>query len=310
MLTAPFGSDTLPPRMTTIAITGASGFVGTALAAHLRASGHDVRRFVRGEDAAADAIRWNPSTGAIDASKAATLDAVIHLAGENVAGGRWTESRKRAIRDSRGPVTEKLCRALAGLQNPPVLISASAVGFYGNRGNELLDERSAPGTGFLAEVAWAWERATAPLEARAARVCHLRLGMVLGDGGALAKMRLPFRLGLGGPLGNGQQWTSWIALDDLCSAIAFLLADPTARGAYLCVAPEPVTNREFAKALAAALHRPAWLPAPAFALRALFGEMADAVLLGSQRAVPRRLLEAGFAFAEPEIGGALRSILR
>lgn len=257
-----------------------------------------------------DEIRWDPSTGAFDADKAATVDAVVHLAGENVAAGRWSDARKRAIRDSRGPVTEKLCRALAELEHPPVLISASAVGFYGNRGDEVLDERSAPGTGFLAEVTWAWERATAPLEARAARVCHLRTGMVLGDGGALAKMRLPFRLCLGGPLGNGRQWISWIALDDLCSAITFLLADPTARGAYLCVAPEPVTNLEFAVALGAAMHRPAWLPTPAFALRGLFGEMADALLLGSQRALPRRLLEAGFAFAQPEVGGALRSILR
>ncbi|MEQ1631629.1 MAG: TIGR01777 family oxidoreductase [Planctomycetota bacterium] len=296
--------------MTTIAITGASGFVGTALAARLRARGHDVRRFVRGEARGVDEIRWDPSTGAFEADKAATVDAVVHLAGENVAAGRWSDARKRAIRDSRGPVTEKLCRALAELEHPPVLISASAVGFYGNRGDEVLDERSAPGTGFLAEVTWAWERATAPLEARAARVCHLRTGMVLGDGGALAKMRLPFRLCLGGPLGNGRQWISWIALDDLCSAITFLLADPTARGAYLCVAPEPVTNLEFAVALGAAMHRPAWLPTPAFALRGLFGEMADALLLGSQRALPRRLLEAGFAFAQPEVGGALRSILR
>ena len=296
--------------MTTIGITGASGFVGTALAARLRNSGHDVLRFVRGDATAVDAIRWEPATGSIDMAKAATLDAVVHLAGENVAAGRWSAPRMQAIRDSRGPATEKLCRSLAALRRPPVLVSASAIGFYGHRGDEVLDEGSAPGSGFLPEVAVAWDRATAPREARAARVCHLRIGMVLGKGGgALDKMVLPFRLGLGGPLGTGKQWTSWIALDDLCSAIVFLLEDQVARGDFLGVSPQPVTNRDFTKALAAALHRIAVLPVPAFALRLLFGEMAEAVLLGSQRAVPRRLLEAGFQFAHPEIGAALRSIL-
>lgn len=296
--------------MSTIAITGASGFVGTALRERLTALGHDVRRFVRNNADASDAIAWDPHTGRIDMAKARSLDAVVHLAGENVAGGRWTAARKRAIRESRGPATEKLCRALAQLDKPPVLLSASATGLYGDRGDEELDERSAAGQGFLAEVATEWERGTEPLAQRGARVCLLRIGMVLGkDGGALKKMLPPFRMGLGGPIGSGKQWTSWIALDDLCAAIAFLLQTDAARGPYLCVSPKPVTNRDFAKALGRAVHRPALLPAPAFALRLLFGEMADAVLLSSQRAVPRRLLEAGFRFAHEGLDDALRSVL-
>lgn len=296
--------------MATIAITGASGFVGTALRERLTALGHDVRRFVRGNADASDAIAWDPQTGRIDMAKARSLDAVVHLAGENVAGGRWTAARKRAIRESRGPATEKLCRALAQLDKLPVLLSASATGLYGDRGDEALDERSARGEGFLAEVATEWERATEPLAQRGARVCLLRIGMVLGkDGGALKKMLPPFRMGLGGPIGSGKQWTSWIALDDLCAAIAFLLQNDAAKGPYLCVSPKPVTNRDFAKALGRAVHRPAMLPAPAFALRLLFGEMADAVLLSSQRAVPRRLLEAGFRFEHENLDDALRSVL-
>lgn len=296
--------------MATIAITGASGFVGTALQERLVAAGHEVFRFVRRATEDPRSIRWDPATGAIDADKAAGLDAVVHLAGENVAGGRWSAARKERIRQSRGPATRRLCAALAQLPRPPVLLSASATGLYGDRGDETLDETSPPGSGFLAEVAQEWERATEPLAQRGGRVCLLRIGVVLGkDGGALKKMLPPFRLGLGGPIGSGAQWTSWIALDDLCAAIAFLLADPAARGPYLCVSPRPVTNRDFAKALGRAVHRPALLPVPAFALRLLFGEMADAVLLSSQRALPRRLLEAGFAFAHEDLDGALRSVL-
>jgi uncharacterized protein len=296
--------------MATIAITGASGFVGTALRQRLMALGHDVRRFVRNDAATSDAIAWDPQTGRIDMAKARALDAIVHLAGENVAGGRWTAARKRAIRESRGPATEKLCRALAQLDKPPVLLSASATGLYGDRGDEALDERSAAGQGFLAEVATEWERGTEPLVQRGARVCLLRIGMVLGkDGGALKKMLPPFRMGLGGPIGSGKQWTSWIALDDLCAVIAFLLQNDAAKGPYLCVSPKPVTNRDFAKALGRVVHRPALLPAPAFALRLMFGEMADAVLLSSQRAMPRRLLEAGFRFEHEDLDDALRSVL-
>lgn len=295
--------------MVTIAITGASGFVGSALRAHLQQLGHEVRRFVRNGQGAKDAIAWDPATGRIDLDAARGIDAVVHLAGENVAAGRWTKARKQAIRESRGPATEKLCRSLAQLERPPVMLSASATGIYGDRGEQLLDERSEIGQGFLADVAREWEAATAPLATRGARVCHLRIGMVLGRGGALKKMLPPFRMGLGGPIGSGKQWTSWIAIDDLCAAIAFLLTNENARGPYLCVAPEPVTNREFTKALGRAVHRPAFLPAPAFALRLLFGEMADAVLLSSQRAMPRRLLDAGFRFAHGQLDEALAAAI-
>lgn len=298
--------------MSILAITGASGFVGKALAARLSASGHRVLRFVRRpEPGATDVILWDPATGVIDRAAASSLDAVVHLAGENVAGGRWSAARKRAIRDSRGPTTERLCRALAQLPKPPVLVSASGTGIYGDRGDEVLDEHSVRGQGFLADVAAEWEAGTEPLQRAGARVCVLRIGMVLGHGGgALEKMLPPFRLFLGGRLGSGRQWTSWIALDDLCAAIAFLLADERARGTFLGVAPNPVTNREFTAALAKQLARPAILPAPAFALRLLLGEMAEALLLSSQRAVPRRLLELGFRFAHPELDSSLAAALR
>lgn len=297
--------------MSTIAVTGASGFVGRALAARLAATGHRVLRFVRSDDGAADSIAWSPATGELDLRRAGELDAVVHLAGENVAGGRWTKARKRAIRESRGPATEKLCRSLAQLPRPPVLLSASAVGFYGDRGDEVLDEHSARGQGFLADVAAEWEAGTEPLQRAGARVCHLRIGMVVGrGGGALAKMLTPFRLGLGGRLGHGRQWTSWIALDDLCAAIALLLGEQRASGPVLCVAPEPVTNREFTMALGRALSRPTFLPAPAFGLRLLLGEMATSLLLASQRAVPRELQRLGFRFAHATIDSALAEALR
>ncbi|MGE3173866.1 MAG: TIGR01777 family oxidoreductase [Planctomycetota bacterium] len=300
--------------MATIAITGASGFVGTALAESLRAAGHTVLRFTRpgsAGSAGTGRIDWDPATGAIDRDAAAAVDAVVHLAGANVAAGRWTAARKRAIQDSRGPATERLCRSLAALPRPPVLLSASATGIYGDRGDEPLVEDSAPGRGFLAEVAAAWERGTAPLEQQGARVVHLRIGVVLGPGGgALAKMLPAFRLGLGGRLGGGRQFMSWIALDDLLGAIAFLLQRDDARGPVLCVAPQPVTNREFTRELGRALRRPALLPVPAFALRLLFGQMADEALLASQRAMPGRLLQLGYAFRHPELASALRAALR
>jgi uncharacterized protein (TIGR01777 family) len=215
------------------------------------------------------------------------------------------------IRESRGPATLRLCRALAGLPRPPALLGASAVGWYGDRGAEELDERSAPGGGFLAEVAQEWERAAEPLAAAGARVVHLRIGMVLGrDGGALARMLLPFRLGLGGPLGGGRQYVSWIARTDLLAIVAFLLERADVAGAVNCVAPQPLTSREFARALGRALRRPAVLPVPAFALHVLFGPMASEVLLASQRVAPRSLLAAGFRFGHATIDEALAAELR
>lgn len=294
-----------------IAITGSSGFVGSAATVALRAAGHDVVRLVRGADAAADSAPWNPASGELDPARLGAVDAVVHLAGENVAAGRWSAARKQAIAASRGPATERLCRALAALpRRPATLVSASAIGIYGDRGDEPLDEHSPPGRGFLAEVGRAWEAATGPAADAGIRVVNLRIGMVLHPtGGALARMLPPFRLGVGGRLGHGRQWTSWITLADLVGAIGFVLARPDLRGPVLAVAPEPVTNREFTATLARVLRRPAVLPVPALALRLLFGEMATSLLLASQRARPTRLLAAGFPFAAKHLEDALRALV-
>lgn len=294
-----------------IAITGASGFVGRALATALRAAGHLPIALVRRGAGAPDTAAWDPVTGDLDVRALGAVDAVVHLAGENVASGRWTAARKQAIAASRGPSTERLCRRLATLARPPrVLVAASAIGIYGDRGDEVLDEASAPGQGFLAEVASAWEAATQPAAAAGIRVVNLRIGLVLdGDGGALARMRLPFRLGLGGRLGNGRHWMSWITRADLVRAILFAITDDGLRGPVLATSPQPVDNRTFTAALGRALHRPAVLPVPAFALRLLLGELAT-MLLASQRCAPGRLLAAGFAFTHPTIDEALRAALR
>jgi uncharacterized protein (TIGR01777 family) len=304
-----------------VAITGASGFVGHAAAADLQQAGHDVVRLVRqgpeggraehGSPEHGSNVRWDPATGAIDTTALGAVDAVLHLAGENVAGGRWSAARKQRIADSRGPVTERLCAALAALPQPPrVLVAASATGIYGDRGDEELDERSEPGADFLADVARAWETGTAPARVGGMRVVHLRLGMVLDpSGGALQKMLPPFRLGLGGRLGTGRQWLSWITRGDLLRAIRFVLEHGELSGPVLAVAPEPVTNAQFTAALGKALRRPAFFPVPAFALRLLFGEMADALLLASQRCRPQALLQAGFRFEQPAIGPALQRML-
>ncbi len=282
--------------------------MGTAAAAHFASAGHDVVRIVRGHAGGPGTAAWNPATGELDAAGLGAVDIVIHLAGENVASGRWTSTRKQAIADSRGPVTERLCRRLAALDpKPTVLVSSSAIGFYGNRGDEWLDEGSAPGTGFLVDVVRDWEAATRPATDAGIRVVILRTGMVLDPhGGALRRMVLPFRLGLGGRLGHGRQWLSWIALEDLVRAIAFVIDHAQLAGPVLAVSPQPVTNREFTRALGRALHRPTVLPVPAFALRLMFGDMATELLLASQRARPSRLLEAGFVFAEPQLAMCLQ----
>ena len=283
-----------------IAITGASGFVGSAAAAHFAAAGHEVVRLAR--HPAAGPASW-------DLASAGRIDAMIHLAGENVAR-RWTAARSRAIAD-RGPATERVCRALANLTpRPNVLVCASAIGFYGNRGDERLFEQSAPGTGLLADVTRAWEAATRPASDAGIRVINLRIGMVLDpSGGALGRMLLPFRLGRGGRLGNGKQWLSWITRRDLVAAMQFCIDHTELSGPVLAVAPSPVTNREFTRALGSALRRPAWIPVPAFALRLLFGRMADELLLSSLRAEPRQLVAAGFQFAHQELGPALAAML-
>ncbi|GAB4156446.1 MAG: hypothetical protein Fur0037_24740 [Planctomycetota bacterium] len=292
--------------MARFAVTGASGFVGRALSELLRREGHEVLRLVRRPARSRDEASWDPR-GGID-PRAGESDHVVHLAGENIASGRWTRARARRIHDSRVIGTANLCRALASLRRGPrSLVSASAVGYYGDRGDEDLFEDSASGSGFLAEVARGWENATAAAAAAGIRVAVLRIGLVLGPGGALARMRLPFSLGLGGRIGSGRQYVSWIAIRDLARAI--LHAALELEGAVNATSPHPVTNAEFARSLGRALHRPALLPAPAFALRILFGRMADECLLASQRALPRRLLASGFRFEFEDLDRALATAL-
>jgi uncharacterized protein (TIGR01777 family) len=295
-----------------VAVTGSTGLVGTALVNSLEAGGHVVRRLVRRpvRDGQHE-IRWDPAAGQIDAGALAGVDAVVHLAGENLAAQRWNESFKAEIRNSRVRGTKLLCDALAGLSTrPAVLVSASAVGYYGNCGEEIVDESSPPGTGFLADVCREWEAATEPARNAGIRVVNLRIGVVLSTrGGALAKMLTPFKLGLGGPIGSGRQYLSWVEIGDLVSAIEFALRNETLAGPGNAVAPQPVTNREFTKTLGQVLGRPTALPMPAFAARLAFGEMADEMLLGGVRAAPRALLNAGFVFQHPELEPALRHLL-
>jgi uncharacterized protein (TIGR01777 family) len=292
-----------------IGITGSSGLIGTALRQQLEVEGHEVRRFLRGkpEDPAA---AWDPADGWIRPGALEGLDAIIHLAGESIGQGRWTKSRKAALRASRIDSTRLLVSELERMTNPPALIAASAVGIYGTRGDEVLDEASEGGTGFLADLTREWEAEVLRARQAGARTVILRLGVVLAPGqGALGRMALPFKLGLGGRLGAGRQWFSWVALDD---AVAVILRAITSdmSGVYNVTAPTPVTNRELTKALAAALRRPAVFPVPAFALRGILGGAADELLLASQRVMPRRLADIGFVFRYPEISGALSAALK
>ena len=276
-----------------IAITGGSGFVGRALTERLRAAGHSVT---------AVSLRTQPGPDAF-----AGPQAVVHLAGEPVAQ-RWTAAARERIRNSRIEGTRSLVAALCQ-QPPAVLVSASAVGYYGSRGDEILTEDSPPASDFLGQIALGWEREARAAEQFGVRVVTPRIGVVLGrGGGALWKMLLPFRLGVGGRLGSGKQWMSWIHLDDLVSLIEFAIATPTLSGPVNAVAPSPVTNVDFTRELAAALHRPAIFPVPALALKMLFGEMSQ-VILGGQRVIPQAALRAGFQFRYAEIGEALRQIL-
>lgn len=253
---------------------------------------------------------WNPQSGKIDLGQAGQLDAIIHLAGENIAQ-RWSPVVKQRIRDSRVNGTRQLTEAMAKLDSPPkVLICASATGFYGDRGDEWLDESSAPGTGFLADTCQEWEAAADPARACGIRVVQLRFGIVLSPrGGALAKMLPAFRLGIAGPLGNGRSYWSWITLDDLLAVIQFALETQVLSGPVATVSPNPVTNAEFTTTLARVLHRPAFLPVPVFALQMLFGEMAREAMLASVRVTPARLLAAGFRFRHAALGPALEHLL-
>ena len=298
-----------------IGVTGASGFLGRSLAAFLAARGDRVTRFVRGRRAGTGEIAWDPLAGQLDECALEPLDGIVHLSGAGIADERWTLERRRLLVDSRVRSTATLARALAACAKrgarPRVLVSASAVGWYGDRGDEPLDERSGPGRGFLAELAQAWEAAAAPARDAGVRVAHPRTGLVLSpDGGVLAKLLLPFRLGAGGPLGDGRAWWSWIALSDWLDAVGFALEAPALAGAFNAVAPEPVRQGDFARTLGRALHRPAFMPAPALALRAIMGRgRADEMLLASQRALPHALTAAGFRFREPELARLLARLL-
>jgi uncharacterized protein len=294
-----------------ILVTGASGLIGSALVSSLTAIGHGVTRLVRTQPASGEqAAHWDPLAGTIDASALEGVDAVVHLAGENIAE-RWTTAKKVNIRDSRINGTQVLCKVLARLASPPkVLVSASAIGYYGDRGEEILTEESPPGRGFLAEVCRAWEGATEPARQAGLRTVQLRFGVVLSPaGGALAKILPPFRLGLGGVLGNGRQYMSWIALDDAVGTIQHVIATDALQGPTNVVAPQAVTNQEYTKTLGAVLGRPTIFPLPAFAARLMFGEMADELLLASTRVQPAKLLASGYHYRYPELEGALRHLL-
>ena len=293
-----------------VLIAGASGLVGSALIPALEAEGADVTRLVR-SSAGAGEIEWHPNIDQIDGTQLEGFDAVINLAGENIAAGRWTDEVKRKIHDSRVNGTRLLSEAIARLkQRPAVFLCASATGIYGDRGDETLDEQSESGGGFLAGVCREWEQATEPALQAGVRTVTLRFGPILArEGGMLAKLLTPFKMGMGGKVGSGKQYISWVAIDDVVNAIKLALNDASLRGPLNIVSPNPVTNEEFTKTLGHVLSRPTALAMPAFAVRLAFGEMADEMLLTSQRVIPKKLNDAGYEFLQPELEGALRKHL-
>jgi uncharacterized protein len=294
-----------------ILVSGSHGLVGKALTRSLTDDGHEVVRLVRRERSfGALEIEWHPNQGRIDAEHLEGFDAVVHLAGESIASGRWTSERKKAIRDSRVNGTVLLSESLAHLSRPPaVFLCASAIGYYGDRGDELLTEESPPGKGFLAEVCVEWERATTSAVEKGIRTVCTRFGVILdANEGALAKMLTPFRMGIGGRISDGKQWMSWITLTDVVKALKFLIADSTG-GPVNFVSPNPVTNAEFTKTLGRVLARPTLFPVPAFGARLAFGEMADELLLSSQKVAARVLEDRGFLYSWPTLEPALRHIL-
>ena len=295
---------------TVVAITGSSGLIGSALARALESHGHVIKRLVRRPANNANEIAWDPLRGQLDPRALEGVEVVVNLAGESL-DKRWTTATKTLIRDSRVKGTALLARTIASLPTKPlVFLSGSAMGIYGSRGDETLDEASTLGNDFLASVCKEWEAATAPAADAGIRVVNLRTGLVLArHGGALRKMLLPFQLGIGGRLGDGRQWTSWIALSELVDALSFAIRRDSVAGPVNLVAPNPVTNREFARTLGYVLGRPAFIPVPHFALKLVFGEMAEGTILASQRMRPRRLLEHGFDFALPTLERALRAVL-
>jgi uncharacterized protein len=296
-----------------ILVSGASGLIGSSLLPVLTRAGHAVGRLVRpGAMGQSGDVRWDPARGEIDRAALEGVDAVVHLAGEPILG-RWTRNKKRRIVESRVAGTRLLSEALAGLaRRPRVLVSASASGYYGDRGPEVLSEESVAGQGFLSQSCRAWEAAAVPAKQAGIRVVQLRTGLVLSpDGGVLRLMLLPFRLALGGPIGRGRAFWSWIVMDDLIGVIRFAIDTEAMAGALNTATPHPVTNGEFARTLGRVLRRPAWIPVPPIALRLVFGrEAADEAMLSSTRLAPARLLAGGFRFRYPELEGALRHVLR
>ncbi len=294
-----------------VAIAGASGLVGQALVSHFNKDDIDTLRLVRGAEAGPGTAPWDPAAGKLDAHVLTNCDAIVNLAGESVADGSWSAARKRRILESRIQSTRTICEALGRMKHPPkVLVSASAIGYYGNQGARWVEEEDPVGTGFLAEVCRQWEAEALQAEQYGVRVVRLRIGIVLTTkGGALAKMLPPFRLGLGGPLGGGEQYMSWITLNDLIRTIRWCISRQDIRGAVNAVTPHPVTNREFTRTLASAVHRPAFFTAPAFVLRGVMGEMADEMLLGSTRVRPTVLKNEDFEYQHENLPDALNAIL-
>jgi len=287
-------------------MSGASGLLGSAIGRALEADGEALTRLVRDGAQGDNQIAWEPGESLTLPSG---FDEVIHLAGEGVVG-RWTAAKKGRVRDSRVLGTRTIAEAVTRMDvKPRVMVAASAIGFYGSRGDEVLNEESTSGTGFLAEVCREWEAASEPVERTGVRVVHIRIGVVLSTHGALGKMLLPFRVGLGGRLGSGKQWLSWIHVDDVVGGVQHVLGNETVSGPVNLVGPNPVTNAEFTKALGHALSRPTIFPVPALALRFALGEMADEALLASQRVQPQRLLASGYPFRFTELGEALAEIL-
>lgn len=298
-----------------VAISGSTGLIGTALVRSLRADGHDVVRLVRGAapfPGSEVTVVWDPAGGSIDAAGLEGVDAVVNLSGRSIGAKRWNEGEKQLLVSSRTESTGLLARTLASLERPPaVFLSASAIGVYGDRGDEALTEASPAGAGFLADLCRRWEAATEPAEASGVRVCHLRTGLVLsGEGGFLRRPALLTRLFLGGPLGSGRQWWSWIDIDDEVGAIRFLLDHPTVAGPVNLTAPQPERNRDFTRVMGRVLGRPTVLPAPAFAIRLALGrELADEVILAGQKVLPATLEGAGYRFAHTDAEASLRHAL-
>jgi len=294
-----------------VLVSGSRGLIGSELLPRLKNKGHQVRRLVRGtKNVGPSDYIWEPTKNEIQ-GELKNIDGVIHLAGESIASGRWDDKKKREIRESRLKGTTFLCETIAQLTPlPKVLLCASAIGFYGDRGDETLDENSKNGAGFLAELCRDWEESTKPASDAGIRVVNLRIGVALSPkGGALGKMLLPFQMGAGGNVGSGQQYMSWISIDDVAQAMVFCLETDSLSGPVNLTSPEPVRNETFTKALGAVLGRPTFFPMPDFAARLALGEMADELLLSSAKVLPKKLQTAGFTFSYPEIQGALKHVL-